>query len=43
MTEREAISIIIRGFLDADIAGLGSELDSRLAEIARLAGHGKER
>jgi len=37
--EREAISMIIRGFLDADIEGLGSELDARIAEIAELAGH----
>ena len=43
MEEREAISMIIRGFLDADIAGLGSELDDRIAEIAELAGHGEER
>lgn len=43
MEEREAISMIIRGFLDADIAGLGSELDDRIAEIAKLAGHGEER
>lgn len=43
MEEREAISMIIRGFLDADIAGLGPELDARIAEIAELAGHGEER
>jgi hypothetical protein len=43
MTEREAISMIIRGFLDADITGLGPELDARIAEIAELAGHGEER
>ena len=40
--EREAISMIIRGFLDADIEGLGPELDARIAEIAELAGHGEE-
>ncbi len=40
MEEREAISIIIRGFLDADIEGLGAELDARIGEIAALAGHG---
>ncbi|MBN1487706.1 MAG: SufD family Fe-S cluster assembly protein [Anaerolineae bacterium] len=39
--EREAISMIIRGFLDADIEGLGPELDARIAEIAELAGHGE--
>jgi len=43
MDEREAISMIIRGFLDADIEGLGPELDARIAEIAELAGHGGER
>lgn len=42
MEEREAISIIIRGFLDADIEGLSPELDARIAEIAELAGHGEE-
>jgi len=39
--EREAISMIIRGFLDTDIQGLGPELDSRISEIAELAGHGE--
>jgi len=43
MEERKAISMIIRGFLDADIAGLGPELDARIAEITELAGHGEER
>jgi Fe-S cluster assembly scaffold protein SufB len=42
MEEREAISMIIRGFLDVDIQGLGPELDARIAEIAELAGHGEE-
>ncbi len=42
MEEREAISLIIRGFLGADIVGLGPELDARIAEIAELAGHGGE-
>ena len=42
MDEREAISLIIRGFLGADIVGLGAELDARIAEIAELAGHGEE-
>jgi len=41
MDEREAISLIIRGFLGADIEGLGPELDARLAEIAEIAGHGE--
>jgi hypothetical protein len=43
LDEREAISMIIRGFLGADIAGLGPELDARIAEIAELAGHGEKR
>ena len=42
LDEREAISMIIRGFLGADIAGLGPELDARIAEIVELAGHGEE-
>ncbi len=41
MEEREAVSLIIRGFLDADIEGLGQELDSRISEIVELAGHGE--
>jgi len=43
MEEREAISMIIRGFLDADIEGLGAELDARIGEIVELAGHGEAR
>lgn len=42
MDETEAISLLIRGFLGADVAGLGPELDARIAEIAELAGHGEE-
>lgn len=41
MDEREAISLIIRGFLGADVFGLGAELDARIEEIAELAGHGE--
>jgi len=41
MEEREAISMLIRGFLHADIEDLGPELDARIAEIAELAGHGE--
>lgn len=40
MDEREAVSLIIRGFLDADIEGVGPKLDARIAEIAELSGHG---
>jgi hypothetical protein len=42
MEEREAVSMIIRGFLDSNIEGLGAELDERIANIALLAGHGEE-
>jgi len=42
MEEREAISLIIRGFLNADIEGLSPGLDARIAEIAEIAGHGEE-
>lgn len=42
MDEREAISLIIRGFLKADIEDLSPELDARIAEIAEIAGHGEE-
>lgn len=42
MDEREAISLLIRGFLGADIEGLGAELDTQIAEIAEIAGHGEE-
>ena len=41
MDEREAISLIIRGFLGEEIAGLSPELDARIAEIAEIAGHGE--
>ncbi|HHH82962.1 MAG TPA: SufD family Fe-S cluster assembly protein [Chloroflexi bacterium] len=42
MSEREAISMIIRGFLGEEIVGLSPELDARVAEIAEVAGHGEE-
>jgi len=42
MSEREAISMIIRGFLGEEIVGLSPQLDARVAEIAELAGHGEE-
>lgn len=42
MEELEAISMIIRGFLGADIEGLGTELDEQIAEITEIAGHGEE-
>lgn len=38
--EHDAISMIIRGFLDADIEGLGEELDAHISEIAELASQG---
>ena len=42
MDEQEAISMLIRGFLLADIEGLGAELDAQIAEIATIAGHGED-
>ena len=42
MSEREAISMIIRGFLGEEIVGLSPELDARVTEIAEIAGHGEE-
>ena len=42
MEEMEAISLLIRGFLGADIMGLGIQLDQQIAEIAEIAGHGEE-
>ena len=39
--ERQAISMIIRGFLNADIEGLGEELDARIDQIAEMSGHGE--
>jgi hypothetical protein len=41
MDEPEAISMLIRGFLLADIEGLGPELDAQIADIAAIAGHGE--
>lgn len=37
MRESEAVAMIIRGFLNAQIAGLGKELDNRINEIAEMA------
>lgn len=42
MDEREAISLIVRGFLGAELFGLGPELDTRIGELAELAGHGEK-
>ncbi len=42
MEELEAISMLIRGFLGADIEGLSPELDAQITEIAEIAGHGEE-
>lgn len=42
LEEQEAISLLIRGFLGADVKSLGEELDARIAEIAEIAGHGEE-
>ena len=42
MEEMEAVSMLIRGFLGADLIGLGDELDAQIAEIVEIAGHGEE-
>ena len=42
MNEGDAISMIIRGFFNADFEYLNPELDARIAEIAELAGHGED-
>ncbi|MBN1776700.1 MAG: SufD family Fe-S cluster assembly protein [Clostridiales bacterium] len=42
MEEMEAVSMLIRGFLGADVIGLGDELDAQIAEIVEIAGHGEE-
>jgi hypothetical protein len=42
MEEHEAISMIIRGFLDINITGLNKELDAQIARIAEISGHGEE-
>jgi len=39
MEEREAISMIIRGFLGEEIVGLSPELDARVAEIASFTSY----
>ncbi|MCD4752111.1 MAG: SufD family Fe-S cluster assembly protein [Anaerolineaceae bacterium] len=39
--EGDAISLIIRGFLDAGISGLGSELDAAIQHIADVAAQGE--
>ncbi len=41
MEEREAISMLIRGFLGNDINGLGANLDEQIASIVEVAGHGE--
>lgn len=42
LTEQEAISMIIRGFLDVEIEGLGPNLDQMVKEIIEISGHGEE-
>jgi hypothetical protein len=42
LEEREAISLIVRGFLGAEIIGLGADLDTRIAQLVELAGHGEK-
>jgi hypothetical protein len=41
MAEAEAITLLIRGFLGVDAAGLGEDLDRQIARIVDIAGHGE--
>ena len=41
--EEEAISMIVRGFLDIGTSGLSPELDAAISEIAKISGHGEEK
>lgn len=41
MTEDQAVSMIIRGFLDTGMEGLGPDLDDTIGEIADLAQQGE--
>ncbi len=41
MEEREAVSMLIRGFLGSDIVGLGPMLEQQIASIVEVAGHGE--
>ena len=40
-TEEEALSTIIRGFIDPGIEGISPELDAALTEVAEISGHGE--
>ncbi len=42
MTEKDAISMLIRGFIGSDIENLSPEIDEQIAKIAEIAGHGEE-
>ncbi|MGD8388291.1 MAG: SufD family Fe-S cluster assembly protein [Desulfobacteraceae bacterium] len=41
LEERQAVSMIVRGFLDQGIKGLGPKLDAGISEIWERAGHGE--
>jgi len=43
LDEQEATSLLIRGFLGAQIEGFGSQIDEQISRIAELAGHGENR
>jgi hypothetical protein len=43
MTEEEAISMIIRGFLNMGIESLSPELDAAFSKIALVSGHGDKK
>lgn len=42
LTEEEALSMIVRGFLDIGVEIFIPELDSAISEIAEISGHGEE-
>lgn len=41
MEEREAISLLVRGFLGVDSFNLGREMDEKISQIIELSGHGE--
>lgn len=41
MEEKEALALLIRGFVGNEIKGLGNGLDERIAAMSTLSGHGE--
>lgn len=39
----DAVSMIVRGFIDASIHSLGPEIDEFIAEIVSVTGHGEDK